>query len=132
MNTLANALVRTAAVALAVATLAGCQYRYNAHGERIYGLQFGQDNLREVDYTNPRLPILPKWRPNTDLWPSPSPFEFNDLSRWSFLDEDLRTLPPLRVGDNAGCAGCSESTARLALLVSRADAVDGRSAALVR
>ena len=154
MNAIANVLVRSVFAALVVAALAGCQYRYNAYGERIYGWQFGQDNLREIDYSNPRLPILPKWRPNTDLWPVPSPYEFNDLSRWSFLDEDLTespsalrasgltrarerpfalvTVPPLRVSDNAACAGCSESTARLALLVSRADAVDSRGTSVAR
>lgn len=134
MNAIATLVLRTAAAALIVGALAGCQYRYNAYGDRIYGWQFGQDNLREVDYTNPRLPILPKWRPNTDLWPVPSPYEFNDLSRWSFLDEHRvpASVSPMRVGDNADCAACSESTARLALLASRADAVDGRGATVVR
>ena len=61
-------LARTVTLGIAIAaaiTLAGCASRYNAEGERIYIWQFGQDNYREIDYSNPRLPILPKWRPNT-------------------------------------------------------------------
>jgi len=134
MDALARTLVRVAAATLVAAALAGCQYRYNAYGDRIYGWQFGQDNLREVDYSNPRMPILPKWRPSTELWPIPSPYQFNDLSPWSFLDEErvVVSVAPLRVGDNAACAACSESTARLALLASRADALDDRGGTVVR
>ena len=138
--------------------LGGCATRYDAQGNRIYMLQFGQDVQREVDYSNPRMPILPKWRPNTELWPVPSPWQFNDLSKYSMLDDrpsvwfaptlaewhcslppegalfapwdgpSARTIAPLAVGDNADCAACNESTARLALLAVRADARGAGSA----
>ena len=123
-----SVLLRVALGAALVAALPGCATRYDAYGQPIYRWQFGQDVQRDVDYSDPRLPILPKWRPSTDLWPTPSPYEFNDLSRWSFLREPA-PLPVIAraVGDNAACAACSESTARLALLVSRADARDSSS-----
>ena len=154
-------LARTITLGFAIAAalpLGGCATRYDAQGNRIYILQFGQDVQRDVDYTNPRLPILPKWRPNTDLWPVPSPWQFNDLSRYSMLDDRApvgltptlaelhcslppegalfapwggpaaRTIAPFAVGDNADCAACNESTARLALLALRADARGASSA----
>ena len=124
----ASLLLRTAVAAALVAALAGCATRYDAWGNQIYRWQFGQDTQRDVDYSDPRLPILPKWRPSTDLWPIPSPYEFNDLSRYSFLREPPPvTLIAHAVGDNAACAACSESNARLALLASRADARGSRS-----
>jgi hypothetical protein len=123
----ASTMLRAAVAAAMIATLAGCATRYDAWGNPIYRWQFGQDNLREIDYSDPRLPILPKFRPDTSLWPLPSPYEFNDLSRYSFLREP----PPLTmiagtVGDNAACAACKDSTARPALVVARADARDSR------
>jgi hypothetical protein len=125
-------LARTITLGVAIAaavTLAGCASRFNAQGDRIYIWQFGQDNQREIDYSNPRLPILPKWRPNTDLWPVPSPWQFNDLSRYSMLEERPPvSRAPLAVGDNADCAACNESTARLALMALRADARGASSA----
>src|SRR4030095_15648250 len=87
MSRSARCLLRAALAVAIVAALAGCQYRYDAAGHNIYRGQFGQNNLREIDYTNPRMPILPKWRPNMDLWPYPSPYEFNDLSKYSFLND---------------------------------------------
>ena len=121
----------TLGIALAAALAAGgCATRFDAQGNRIYILQFGQDVQREVDYSNPRLPILPKYRPNTDLWPIPSPWQFNDLSRYSMLDDKAPvSIAPFAVGDNADCAACNESTARLALLALRAD-VRGADSAL--
>ena len=125
-------LARTITLGIAIAALVnlgGCATRYDAQGNRIYILQFGQDLQRDVDYTNPRLPILPKWRPNNDLWPVPSPWQFNDLSRYSMLDDRPPvSIAPFAVGDNADCAACNESTARLALLASRADARSGSPA----
>jgi hypothetical protein len=119
-------LARTAKITIAIAallSLAGCATRYDAQGNQIYRLQFGQDLQRDIDYSNPRLPILPKYRPNTDLWPVPSPWQFNDLSRYSMLDERAPvSMAPLAVGDNVACAACNESSARLALLAVRADA----------
>ena len=128
----ARLLLLPAAIALAT-LLSGCQTRYDAYGRQIYGWQFGQDLQRDVDYSNPRLPLLPKMRPSTELWPVPSPYEFNDLSRYSFLVEPAPiTTSIARVGDNPGCAACSDSTVRLALLASRADARDGRRASAAR
>lgn len=119
-------LARTAKLTITIAallSLAGCATRYDAQGNRIYMLQFGQDVQRDIDYSNPRLPILPKYRPNTELWPVPSPWQFNDLSRYSMLDDRAPvSFAPLAVGDNVACAACNESSARLALLAVRADA----------
>ena len=124
-----------AAVAIAIAsTAAGCATRYDANGNLIYRWQFGQDTSRAIDYSNPRLPQLPASRPNMDLWPVPSPYQFKDLSQYS----QLTTPAPLptadvRVGDNAACAASfCESSAPLALLASRADARDGRRTSALR
>jgi hypothetical protein len=82
------ARIATAGIALAAAlSLGGCATRFDAQGNRIYVLQFGQDTQRDVDYSNPRLPILPKYRPSMELWPVPSPWQFNDLSKYSMLDD---------------------------------------------
>ena len=147
------ARIATAGIALAAAlTLGGCATRFDAQGNRIYVLQFGQDTQRDVDYSNPRLPILPKYRPSMELWPVPSPWQFNDLSKYSMLDDrnpiwsspmlaalecplppheaqlapwgaaSARAIASNGVGDNVACAACNESTARLALLAVRADA----------
>jgi len=123
----ASSILRAAVAAALVATLAGCATRYDPWGNTIYRWQFGQDTLREVDYSDPRLPILPKWRPDSSLWPIPSPYEFNDLSRFSFLREPPpTTMITSTVGDNAACAACKDSNARTALVVARADARGGR------
>ena len=56
-------LARTLTLGIAIAaaiTMAGCATRYDAQGDRIYIFQFGQDVQREVDYSNPRMPILPE------------------------------------------------------------------------
>ena len=122
-----------AAVAVAIAsTLAGCATRFDANGNRIYVWQFGQDTDRAIDYSNPRLPLLPASRPSMDLWPIPSPYQFKDLSQYSQLTPAPLDATAIRVGHNAACAASScEPTAPVALLVSRADARDGsRSTAL--
>jgi hypothetical protein len=119
-------LLRAAVAVAIVATVAGCATRYDAYGNTIYRWQFGQDTSRAIDYSNPRLPQLPPNRPNMDLWPIPSPYQFKDLSQYS----QLTTPAPLpaadmRVGDNAACAASAsfcEPTASFALLASRADA----------
>lgn len=124
MATPARPMLRSIATALAVAlTLAGCATRFDSSGNRIYVWQFGQDTDRAIDYSNPRLPLLPRTKPLDALWPIPSPYEFNDLSRYSFL----KPAAPLdglttRVGDNAACAASCKPYARLALLAPRADA----------
>jgi len=121
-----GALARVAALVFLAAILSGCATRYNAQGREIYVWQFGQNLSRDVDYTNPRMPILPRWAPNTDLWPTPGPYEFNDLSRWSMLNEPVPIPTRIAVllngvGDNAGCVACNDTTVRLALAAPRAD-----------
>lgn len=122
-----RSLLHTTVVALAAALLlAGCATRFDAQGRQIYVWQFGQDTDRGVDYSNPRLPVLPKWRPKESLWPLPSPYDFSDLSPYSFLAPQ-EGLPDIRLSDNAACAAPCNSNARLALLASRADARGSRS-----
>jgi hypothetical protein len=134
MAALARPLLRTAAVALmTVLALAGCATRFDSQGRQIYVWQFGQDTDRTIDYSNPRLPVLPKWRPKEQLWPIPSPYEFNDLSPYSYL---VPATPEgsgdIRLGDNAACAASCTSNARLALLAPRADARGSRGVPAVR
>lgn len=120
-------LLPSVAVALAaVLLLGGCATRFDAQGRQIYVWQFGQDTERAVDRSNPRLPLLPKWRPKEELWPVPSPFDFSDLSPYSFLAPQ-ESLGDIRLGDNAACAASCDSNARPALLASRADARGSRS-----
>lgn len=120
-----------AAVIIAAAVLAaGCATRYDSQGNQIYVWQYGQGSNRDIDYSNPRMPILPPQRPSTDLWPVPSPYEFNDLSRWSSLDgafvapiagQRIATAESAGVvGDNRPCAACNDTTMRLALAAPRA------------
>ena len=118
--------------AIAVA-LAGCQTRYDAFGNQIYFLQFGQSLDRSVDYSDPRLPILPPLPARDELWPRPSPYQFNDLSQYSYLapTEPLNAALA-RVGDNRRCAAPCDSNARLALVAPRADARDGGRATTAR
>ncbi len=126
-----RALARAAALVLAAALATGCATRFDANGNEIHVWQFGQDVSRDIDYSNPRMPILPRQRPSTELWPAPSPYEFDDLSRWSWLNEPAPI--PTRVavlidgvGDNAGCVACNDTTVRLALAAPRADDRDSR------
>jgi hypothetical protein len=121
-------LLRMAALgALAALTLSGCATRFDANGRQIYVWQFGQDTDRAVDYSNPRLPVLPRWRPREQLWPLPSPYDFSDLSPYSFLAPQVPgSLDDIRVSDNAACAASCMSNARLALLAPRADARGSR------
>ena len=119
-------LLPSVAVALAaVLLLGGCATRFDAQGRQIYVWQFGQDTERAVDRSNPRLPLLPKWRPKEELWPVPSPFDFSDLSPYSFLAPQ-ESLGDIGLGDNAACAASCDSNARPALLASRADARGSR------
>lgn len=126
-----------AAVIIAVAALAaGCATRYDASGHEIYVWQFGQDTSRDIDYSNPRMPILPRQRPSTELWPVPSAYDFTDLSQWSFLQEPAITksvaAQTAGLSDNAGCVACNETTARLALAAPRADDRNGRGTRAIR
>lgn len=138
---MAHPAIRNASRAVAIIAFAalatGCATRYDMAGNQIYVWQFGQDTSRDVDYSNPRMPILPRQRPSSELWPVPSPFDFTDLSQWSFLQEPEPITTGVTsliagVGDNAGCAACSEKTARLALLAPRADDRSVRDARAVR
>ena len=123
-----------AAVAVAIAfTLAGCATRFDPNGNRIYVFQFGQDTSRAIDYSNPRLPQLPAQRPNMDLWPIPTTYQFKDLSQYSQLTPAAVPTGAVLVGDNAVCvAAPCEPTAPTALLASRADVRDGKRAIAIR
>ncbi len=120
--------VRTLFALTALAFLSGCATRYDSNGNKIYFLQFGQDTYNAVDYSNPRLPKLPRTRPIERLWPQPSPYEFTDLSRYSQVtpSEPLASMIAA-VGDNVTCAASCESIAPGALVASRAaDRDDGQ------
>ena len=72
-----------------------------------------------------------------DPWPTPNPHEFDDLSRWSTLNKPAPIVARVAtrfvgVGDNAGCVGCNDTTARLALLAPRADDRDSGGTAAIR
>ena len=127
-------LLRTVTMAAVALTLSACATRYDATGSRIYIWQFGQDTDRAVDYSNPRLPILPKWRPRDGLWPLPEQYEPRDMSQYSFLaPQSPLDIMALRVGDNVACAASCDSNARTALVVvARADVRDGRVASVSR
>lgn len=99
--------LRTIVGLSALALLAGCATKFDTNGNPVYFLQFGQQWDNAVDYSNPRLPILPRGRPVDPLWDVPSPYEFNDLSRWSFLQHPLPDTLIARVGDNTDCAAAS-------------------------
>jgi hypothetical protein len=108
--------LRVAAAVFALAALSGCATRFDPSGNRIYVWQFGQDTSRGIDYTNPRLPVLPRQPPNFNLWEIPSPYEFNDLSRYSFLaPQSPLTTTMIAVSDNAGCAATCEPKTLVAL-----------------
>jgi hypothetical protein len=118
-------LLRTAVGLAALAILSGCATRYDSDGRQIYFLQFGQPTYNAIDYSNPRLPLLPRTRPTETLWEIPSPYEFNDLSRYSMVvPGPSQVRADAAVGDNGGCAASCESIAPGALVVSRADARD--------
>lgn len=118
-------LLRTVLGLAAVTLLSGCATRYDAEGRQIYFLQFGQPTYNAVDYSNPRLPQLPRTRPTETLWEIPSPFEFNDLSPFSMvIPEAPLAGAAVAVGHNGSCAASCDSNAPGALVVSRADARD--------
>ncbi len=121
-NSVRHTLVCAAALTAAVA-LSGCATRFDASGRQIYVWQFGQNTDQSIDYSNPRLPLLPRSRPlDSQLWEIPSPFEFRDLSQYSMVTPPRgQTTAATRVGDNVRCAAPCESTAPGALLATRAD-----------
>jgi len=113
--------------------LAGCATKFDSNGNPVYLLQFGQQWDNAVDYSNPRLPILPRGRPVEPLWTIPSPYEFNDLSRFSQLQNPLPDTVIARVGDNVDCAAAScASNANGLRLVARADVRDTGRQSVIR
>lgn len=119
-------LLRLALGLMAAAALSGCATRYDAEGRQIYFLQFGQPTYNAIDYSNPRLPILPRTRPTETLWEIPSPYQFLDLSQYSSLTPvEAQNSAIASVGDNPACAASCESNVPGALVVSRADVRDG-------
>lgn len=119
-------LLRTAMPLVALAALSGCATRYDAEGRQIYFLQFGQPTYNAIDYSNPRLPLLPRSRPVENLWEVPSPYQFLDLSQYSSLTPvEPQNRAVSRVGDNPACAASCDSNVPGALVVSRADVRDG-------
>jgi len=124
---------RTTMAAGALALLAGCATKYDYSGNQVYFLQFGQQWDNAVDYSNPRLPILPRGRPVEPLWNTPSPYEFNDLSHFSQLQSPLPYTLIARVGDNTDCAAAScASNANGLRLVARADVRDTGRQSVIR
>jgi hypothetical protein len=116
-------LLRTALTVMGALVLGGCAVRYDARGNQIYMWQFNQGSQTAIDYSNPRLPVLPRTRPLEELWDVPSPYEFNDLSRYSMVTPDAPlTGSTAGVGHNAACAAPCQTNAPSALVVSRADA----------
>ncbi len=124
---------RTATAICALALLAGCATKFDFNGNPVYLLQFGQQWDNAVDYSNPRLPILPRGRPMEPLWELPSPYEFDDLSRFSHLQTPLQDKTIASVGDNAHCAAAfCASNANGLRLVARADLRDTRGQPVIR
>jgi hypothetical protein len=121
------------AIAVGVfATLAGCATKFDYNGNPIYLLQYGQPLDNAVDYSNPRLPILPRGRPVDPLWEIPSPYEYNDLSRYSWLNVPAPDVLTARLGDNAGCASTCSSTAVGVRMLAYADLGDLRRLSVIR
>lgn len=116
----------------AVALLAGCATKFDYNGNPVYFLQFGQQWDNAVDYSNPRLPVLPRGRPVEPLWNIPNPYEFNDLSRFSQLNDPLQNTVVARVGDNADCAASCAPNANGLRLVARADVRDTGRQSVIR
>jgi hypothetical protein len=114
-------LVLAAAV---LALLAGCSTKFDYNGNPIYFLQYGQPTDNAVDYTNPRLPILPRGRPVDPLWNIPNPYDYNDLSRYSFLTTPPPDVLTARLGDNGSCASTCASNAIGVRMLARADVGD--------
>ena len=117
------------AAAVALVALAGCATRYDATGRTNYVWQFGQDTYRGVDYSNPRLPILPRQQPSFDLWEIPNPLQPRDLSQYSFLTPPVQGKTMVAIGDNAACAAPCDPNAPVVLAAAGVHARD-RSRAL--
>ncbi len=116
--------LRFALAAGVLALLAGCATKFDYNGNPIYFLQYGQPTDNAVDYSNPRLPVLPRGRPVEPLWNIPSPYEYNDLSRYSWLSTPPEDELIARLGDNVGCASTCASNAFGVRMLARADVGD--------
>lgn len=121
MSVIHRMSLRCAVAAGALALLAGCATKFDYNGNPIYFLQSRQPTDNAIDYSNPRLPILPRGRPVDPLWDIPSPHEYNDLSRYSWLNAPPADVLVARLGDNAGCASTCASDAFGVRMLARAD-----------
>jgi len=124
--------LRFALAAGALALLAGCATKFDYNGNPIYFLQYGQPTDNATDYSNPRLPILPRGRPVDPLWDIPNPYEYNDLSRYSWLKAPPADVLVARLGDNAGCASTCASNAFGVRMLARADVGDFSRPTVIR
>jgi hypothetical protein len=124
--------LRCVVAAGALALLAGCATKFDYNGNPIYFLQYGQPTDNAIDYSNPRLPILPRGRPVDPLWEVPSPYEYNDLSRYSWLNTPPADVLVARLGDNAGCASTCASNAVGVRMLARADVGDFSRPTVIR
>lgn len=132
MSSIQRMSLRCAVAMGVLALLAGCSTKFDYNGRPIYFLQYGQPTDNAVDYTNPRLPILPRGRPVDPLWDIPDPYEYNDLSRYSWLDTPAPDVLTARLGDNAGCASTCASTAIGVRMLARADVSDFSRVPVIR
>ncbi len=132
MSAIHRRLLRFALAAGALAVLAGCATKFDYNGNPIYFLQYGQPTDNAIDYSNPRLPILPRGRPVDPLWEVPSPYEYNDLSRYSWLNAPPADVLVARLGDNAVCASTCASNAFGVRMLARADVGDFNRATVIR
>ncbi len=115
-----SALIRVATACAGAFFLSGCATRFDAQGNSIYVWQFGQDTSTAVDYSNPRLPILPRGKTVDPLWTPPPASEPRDMSEWAQLTP-LSPTATGAVGDNGLCAIACDPAASGAVVVARAD-----------
>jgi hypothetical protein len=132
MSAIHRRLLRFALAAGTLAMLAGCSTKFDYNGNPIYILQYGQPTDNAIDYSNPRLPVLPRGRPVEPLWDVPSPYEYNDLSRYSWLNAPPTDVLVARLGDNAACASNCASNAFGVRMLARADVGDFSRATVIR
>lgn len=124
MRSIHRMSLRFALAAAVLTLLAGCATKFDYNGNPIYFLQYGQPTDNAVDYSNPRLPILPRGRPVEPMWPLPSPNDYNDLSRYSWLKLPPPDVLVARLDDNTSCAPTCASNAFSVRMLARADVGD--------
>lgn len=132
MSAIHRMSLRCAVAAAALALLAGCATKFDYNGNPIYFLQYGQPTDNAIDYSNPRLPVLPRGRPVDPLWDIPSPYDYNDLSRYSWLNSPPSDVLIARLGDNAGCASTCATNALGVRMLARADVGDFSRPSVIR